>query len=67
MSLTDPRPPPDALDVPEFLTILQAATVVGVSRRTIYNWLDKSLVEFHRTPGGAVRILASSLIKPGRP
>lgn len=62
MSITDPRPPPDAA----FLTILQAAALVGVSKRTVYNWLNRSLIEFHRTPSGSVRILATSLIKPGR-
>lgn len=69
MSLEDPRPPPiDAPpDAPEFVTIRQAAARLHVCRRTIYNWLEKSVIEFHRTPGGAVRILASSLIKPGRP
>jgi excisionase family DNA binding protein len=34
---------------------------VGVSRRTIYNWIAGGKVEYVRTAGGAVRIFTDSL------
>jgi excisionase family DNA binding protein len=43
------------------LSILQACAHVGVSRRTIYNWINSGKVEYVRTAGGAVRIFADSL------
>jgi excisionase family DNA binding protein len=43
------------------LSILQACQHVGVSRRTIYNWLASGKVEYVRTAGGAVRIFSDSL------
>jgi excisionase family DNA binding protein len=45
----------------ETLTILQATKTVGVSRRTIYNWIGKNKVEWVRTAGGSIRILKDSL------
>ena len=43
------------------LSIKEACQVVGVSRRTIYNWIAAGKVTYRRTAGGAVRIVASSL------
>jgi excisionase family DNA binding protein len=43
------------------LSILQACQHVGVSRRTIYNWINSGKVEYVRTAGGSVRIFADSL------
>jgi excisionase family DNA binding protein len=43
------------------LSIMKACEVVGVSRRTIYNWIAGGKVEYVRTAGGAVRIFADSL------
>jgi excisionase family DNA binding protein len=43
------------------LSILKACEVVGVSRRTIYNWMAGGKVEYVRTAGGSVRIFADSL------
>ena len=34
---------------------------MGVSRRTIYNWMAAGKVEYVRTAGGAVRILEDTL------
>ena len=42
-------------------TIMQACKLVGVSRRTIYNWLATGKVEYVRTAGGSVRIFVDSL------
>lgn len=50
------------------LSILQACKLVGVSRRTIYNWLATGKVEYVRTAGGSVRIFADTLFRePGTP
>lgn len=45
----------------ETLTIMKACAVVGVSRRTVYNWISKGKVEYIRTAGGSIRIFADSL------
>ena len=49
------------------LSITQACVLVGVSRRTIYNWLNSHKLEYVRTAGGAVRIYTDSLWRPGTP
>lgn len=43
------------------VSIAEACTHVGVSRRTIYNWIAEGKVEYVRTAGGAVRIFADTL------
>lgn len=43
------------------ISIMKACQVVGVSRRTIYNWMAGGKVEYVRTAGGSVRIFADSL------
>ncbi len=43
------------------ISIMKACEVVGVSRRTIYNWIAGGKVEYVRTAGGAVRIFVDSL------
>ena len=45
------------------LSIMKACEVVGVSRRTIYNWMAGGKIEYVRTAGGSVRIFADSLWK----
>ena len=40
---------------------MKAAQLVGVSRRTIYNWLASHKLEYVRTAGGSVRIFVDSL------
>ena len=40
---------------------MKACETVGVSRRTIYNWLSSGKVEYIRTAGGSVRIFADTL------
>ena len=53
------------------LSIMKACEVVGVSRRTIYNWISAGKVEYVRTAGGSIRIFADSLWRdasqPARP
>lgn len=49
------------------LSIMKACEVVGVSRRTIYNWIASGKVEYVRTAGGAVRIFADTLWRNPHP
>ena len=44
-----------------WLHILEAAARMGVSRRTIYNWIEAKKVTTARTAGGQTMILESSL------
>jgi excisionase family DNA binding protein len=43
------------------ISIMKACEMVGVSRRTIYNWLSSGKIEYVRTAGGSVRIFADTL------
>jgi excisionase family DNA binding protein len=43
------------------VSIMKACEVVGLSRRTIYNWISAGKVEYVRTAGGAIRIFVDSL------
>jgi excisionase family DNA binding protein len=49
------------VDERQTISIMKACEVVGVSRRTIYNWMAGGKVEYVRTAGGSVRIFAESL------
>ena len=44
------------------LSIMKACEAVGVSRRTIYNWISSGKVQYVRTAGGLLRVLDT---KPG--
>lgn len=46
------------------LSIKQACDLAGVSRRTIYNWIDRDKVRYRRNAGGAIRIFRDSLFQP---
>ena len=43
------------------ISIIKASVLVGVSRRTIYNWIASGKVEYVRTAGGSVRIFVDTL------
>jgi len=43
------------------VSIPRACELVGVSRRTIYNWINDGKVQYVRTAGGAFRIFADTL------
>ena len=45
----------------ETVSIVEACRLVGVSRRTIYNWMASGKIEYVRTAGGAVRIFSDTL------
>ena len=45
---------------------MKACELVGVSRRTIYNWLSAGKLEYVRTAGGSVRIFVDTLWRDPR-
>ena len=49
------------------LSIMKACETVGVSRRTIYNWIAAGKVEYVRTAGGSIRIFADTLWRDATP
>ena len=49
------------------LSIMKACEAVGVSRRTIYNWIAAGKVEYVRTAGGSIRIFADTLWRDAAP
>ena len=48
------------------ISIMKACELVGVSRRTIYNWLSAGKLEYVRTAGGSVRIFVDTLWRDPR-
>lgn len=47
------------------VNIMEAVERCGVSRRTIYNWLESGQLQYVRTASGRVRIFADSLFVKG--
>ncbi len=45
---------------------MKACELVGVSRRTIYNWLASGKIDYVRTAGGSVRIFVDTLFRDPR-
>ena len=43
------------------VSIAKACELVGVSRRTIYNWIYDNKLDYVRTASGKIRIYADSL------
>src|SRR4029077_7895236 len=43
------------------ISLMKECELVGVSRRTIYNWIAAGKVEYVRTAGGSIRIFTDSL------
>ena len=54
-----------SVTTPTLVSIRQAMTLAGVSRRTIYNWIALDKIAYVRTAGGSIRIVATSLFRPG--
>ena len=48
------------------ISIMKACELVGVSRRTIYNWLSSGKIEYVRTAGGSVRIFVGHAVARSR-
>ena len=49
------------------VSIPKACEMVGVSRRTIYNWIAGGKVQYVRTAGGSVRIFVDTLWREPEP
>lgn len=49
------------------ISIMKACELVGVSRRTIYNWMAGGKIEYVRTAGGSVRIFTDTLWRSPEP
>jgi len=65
-NLTEPRKAA-LMNDRKTISIMKACELVGVSRRTIYNWIASGKVEYVRTAGGSVRIFVDTLWRqPGR-
>ena len=45
------------------ISIMKACELVGVSRRTIYNWMEGGKIEYVRTAGGSPRIFLDTLFR----
>jgi excisionase family DNA binding protein len=45
------------------LSIHQTAELMGVSTKTVYNWIKKHKIEWFRTPSGRIRVFVDSLGK----
>lgn len=45
------------------VNVAQAVTIARVHRNTIYNWVQANKVEYVRTPTGALRIYADTLLR----
>jgi len=48
----------------ETVTINRACELAGVTRRTIYNWMQAGKLKTIRTAGGSIRIDPASLFRP---
>lgn len=42
---------------------LKAAEIAGVTKRTIYNWINAGRVEYVRTPTAGIRIYVDTLLR----
>ena len=48
---------------PFYYTPTQAAALLGISRRTIYHWMDKGLMPYKITPSGRRLIQVDAILK----
>lgn len=47
----------------QLLNVVQACAMVGICRRTLYNWMRLGLIEYVCVPSGHRRIYADSLLR----
>lgn len=47
----------------QHVPIMRACELMGVSRRTIYNWLAAGKLQYFRTASGSIRIYVDSLYR----
>lgn len=51
----------------QLLAIRHVCELLGISRRTLYNWMERKLVIAKYTPGGAPRFRRGDLLLLGKP
>ena len=51
----------DYIESKDLVTINQAMNIDGVSRRTIYNWINNNKIDYCRTASGSIRIVKDTL------
>ncbi len=62
--MSDATNPPRVVTDRGMLSVTEAAQLVRVSRRTLYNWIRRDAVEYTRTVSGRLRIYTDSLFRP---
>lgn len=50
----------------KFISLTEAAKMCGVSRRTIYYWINHKYIEVYHLPSGSPRVDITELIKKGK-
>ena len=50
----------------EVVSIKIACEIVGVSRRTMYNWIKQGKVQYVRIASGSIRIFVDTLWRQGK-
>lgn len=55
--------PTAAIGSARFLTTNRIAGLIGVSERTVANWIDRGHLDAHRTPGGHRRVSPDELVQ----
>lgn len=50
----------------ELLSIKEVSYYISVSRRTVYNWIERGNLHLLETPGGRTLICKGSLLQPDR-
>lgn len=53
----------NSMSTVRFLTTNQIAGMIGVSERTVANWIDRRHIDAHRTPGGHRRVSPDDLVQ----
>jgi|LakMenEpi03Aug12_release.lakeMendotaPanAssembly.Ray.scaffolds.fasta_scaffold3374239_2 excisionase family DNA binding protein len=51
------------MDDQDWLSVNEAANFLGVSRRTMYNWINAQKVAVKSTPSGRKRVSKASLLR----
>lgn len=61
MSLEAGTTHPLTFSMPRSLSMAQASSMLGISRRTIYYWIKEGRLQTVRTPMGSQRVLTHSM------
>jgi len=67
VQLTDVQVYVDPTDGAIIISPRDAARIMGVKLRTIYDWIEKGRVDVRKTAGGRMRVVVSSLMQSAEP